>query len=97
LNAEEREGGVAIHTSGLGTLMRPRLGPANSRKESDIVLVPGMTFDFKPTVRLKRSEMKDVGERNRTVQIGEHVLITETGYIRLGNRELKPLATETHG
>ena len=92
-NAEEREGGVAIHTSGLGGLMRPRVGPANSRKESDIVLMPGMTFDFKPTVRLGRSAMKDVGENNRTVQIGEHVLITDTGYVRLGKRELKPLFT----
>ena len=93
LNAEDRSG-VVLHSSGIGNLSRPRLGPTNSRGDSDIVLVPGMTFDFKPALRMKRSAVEDVGEENRVVQIGEHFLITEKGAVRLGKRELKPITTE---
>lgn len=91
--AEDRSG-VVLHSSGIANLSRPRLGPSNSRKESDIVLVPGMTFDFKPALRMERETAQDVGRQNRTVQIGDHVLITPSGATRLGKRELKPLATE---
>ena len=93
-NAEDRSG-VVLHSSGISNLSRPRLGPSNSRGEEGIVIVPGMTFDFKPAIRLKREVMQDVKPQNRTVQIGEHVLITEKGFVRLGKRELRPLATET--
>src|SRR5215813_10469002 len=93
LNAEDRSG-VVLHSSGIANLSRPRLGPANSRGESDIVLAPGMAFDFKPAIRMKRSAIQDVSEENRSVQIGEHVLITGSGITRLGKRELKPLTTE---
>ncbi|MGH7831401.1 MAG: hypothetical protein ACREP8_14615, partial [Candidatus Binatia bacterium] len=93
LQAEDRSG-VVLHSSGIGNLSRPRLGPTNSRGDSDIVLVPGMTFDFKPALRMKRSAIEDVGRENRTVQIGEHFLITAKGAERLGKRELRPIATE---
>jgi hypothetical protein len=53
-----------------------------------------MAFDFKPVVKMKRSGTEDVGGENRTVQLGEHFLITEKGAVRLGKRELKPITTE---
>jgi Xaa-Pro aminopeptidase len=93
LNAEDRSG-VVLHSSGIANLSRPRLGPVNSRGESDIVLAPGMTFDFKPAIRMKRNAIQDVRKENRSVQIGEHVLITAASVTRLGKRELKPLTTE---
>lgn len=92
LNAEDAAG-VVLHSSGLGTLSRPRLGPSSSRQDEDIVIVPGMTFDFKPVLRLKRSVQEDVGAENRSVQIGDHILVTETGAVRLGKRALTPIAT----
>jgi len=60
----------------------------------DIILQPGMTFDLKPTIALRREVFQDIRPKNRTVQIGEHVLVTESGVIRLGKRELKPRATK---
>ncbi len=54
-----------------------------------------MTFNFKPAIRMKRSAVQDVRKENRVVQIGEHVLVTESGVARLGKRELKPLTTES--
>ncbi len=92
-NAEDRSG-VVFHGSGIGNLSRPRLGPSNSRGDSDIVLIPGMAFDFKPALRMKRSAVEDIGRENRVVQIGEHYLITDKSALRLGKRELKILATE---
>jgi Xaa-Pro aminopeptidase len=91
--AEDRSG-VVLHSSGIANLSRPRLGPANSRGESDIVIAPGMTFDFKPAIRMKRSAVQDVMKENRIVQIGEHVIVTAQGVTRLGKRELKPLTTQ---
>jgi Xaa-Pro aminopeptidase len=95
-NAEDRSG-VVFHGSGIGNLSRPRLGPSNSRGDSDIVLVPGMAFDFKPALRMKRSAVEDIGRENRVVQIGEHYLISDKGAVRVGKRRLQPLATETAG
>src|SRR5262245_4011686 len=94
LNAEDRSG-VVLHGSGMGNLSRPRLGPSNSRGDSDIVLVPGMAFDFKPAIRMKRNVSEDVRRENRIVQVGEHYLITDKGAVRLGKRELKPITTDT--
>ena len=93
LNADDRSG-VVLHSSGISNLSRPRLGPTNSRGDSDIVLVPGMAFDFKPALRMKRSAVEDIGRENRVVQIGEHYLITDKGAVRLGRRALAPLTTE---
>jgi Xaa-Pro aminopeptidase len=92
-NAEDRSG-VVFHGSGMSNLSRPRLGPNNSRGDADIVLIPGMAFDFKPALRMKRSAGEDIGRENRVVQIGEHYLITDKGALRLGKRTLAPLATE---
>ena len=92
-NVEDRSG-VVLHSSGIGNLSRPRLGPANSREDSHIVLAPGMTFDFKPAIRLKRGVVDDVRNENRVVQLGEHVIVTASGVARLGKRELKPLTTQ---
>jgi hypothetical protein len=92
LDAEDRSG-VVLHSSGIANLSRPRLGPSNSRKESDIVLAPGMTFDFKPAIRMKRAAVQDVLKENRVVQIGEHLLVGANGVARLGKRALQPLTT----
>jgi hypothetical protein len=52
-----------------------------------------MTFDFKPAIRMRREVIQDVGSQNRTVQLGDHVLVTEGGIVRLGTRALAPLTT----
>lgn len=89
--APEDRSHVVLHSSGIGNLSRPRLGPANSRGDAPIVLQPGMTFDFKPALRLKRTHAQDVGPENRVVQLGDHVLVTDIGVVRLGTRHLGPL------
>ena len=88
----EPPGGVLLHSSGMGS-QRPRVGPT-TKEDMDIVLQPGMTFDLKPTIAMQREVIEDVRPRNRSVQIGEHVVVTESGAIRLGERELKPIATK---
>ena len=89
----EDASGVMIHSSGIGNLSRPRVGPGNSEKDFPIILRPGMCFDLKPAFRLKRERMADVGARNREIQLGEHLLVTESGAVRLGTRPLGPLTT----
>jgi Xaa-Pro dipeptidase len=89
----EPPGGVLLHSSGMGS-QRPRVGPT-TKEDMDIVLQPGMTFDLKPTIAMRREVIEDVRPRNRSVQIGEHVVVTESGAIRLGQRELKPIATKS--
>jgi Xaa-Pro aminopeptidase len=89
----EPPGGVLLHSSGMGS-QRPRVGPT-TKEDMDIVLQPGMTFDLKPTIAMRREVIEDVRPRNRSVQIGEHVVVTESGAIRLGKRELKPIATKS--
>jgi hypothetical protein len=86
--------GVVLHSDGIGNLARPRIGPNNTPLDKPTVLIPGMTFDFKPAITMQRSVIADVGTTNRVVQIGENVLITETGAVRLGNRKLEPISTE---
>jgi Xaa-Pro aminopeptidase len=89
----EPPGGVLLHSSGMGS-QRPRVGPA-TKEDMDIVLQPGMTFDLKPTIVMRRDVVEDVRPKNRSVQIGEHVVVTESGAIRLGQRELKPMTTKS--
>ena len=86
--------GVVLHSDGIGNLARPRIGPNNSVLDKPIVLVPGMCFDFKPAIMMQRSVVADVGPTNRVVQIGENVVITASGAVRLGARALEPLITE---
>jgi Xaa-Pro aminopeptidase len=91
----EPPGGVLLHSSGMGS-QRPRVGPT-SKEDMDIVLQPGMTFDLKPTIAMRREVVQDVRPKNRSVQIGEHVVVTESGAVRLGQRELKAIATKSQG
>ncbi|HWP58657.1 MAG TPA: M24 family metallopeptidase [Candidatus Acidoferrales bacterium] len=84
-------GGVIIHSSGIGN-QRPRVGPI-TKHDLDIVIRPGMTFDIKPAITMRRDRLRDAGPKNRSVQIGDQVLVTETGAVRLGKRPLEPIAT----
>jgi Xaa-Pro aminopeptidase len=90
----EDTSGVSLHSSGVGNLTRPRVGIKNSVKDHDVVIRPGMAFDFKPAFRLSRQKATDVGANNREVQLGEHFLVTEQGMVRLGSRPLVPLMTQ---
>ncbi|OFW10343.1 MAG: hypothetical protein A3H96_02410 [Acidobacteria bacterium RIFCSPLOWO2_02_FULL_67_36] len=87
----ERGSGLNTHGGGLGFLSRPR----QSAEDYLVVMQPGHTFDFKPAVTLDRAKTKDVGEKNRPVQVGESILVTEKGAVRLGTRAIVPIAT--HG
>jgi hypothetical protein len=91
----EDTSGVSLHSSGIGNLTRPRVGLKNSVKDHEIVIRPGMTFDFKPAFHLKREKVADAGARNREVQLGEHFLVTDQGMVRVGSRPLVPLTTES--
>jgi hypothetical protein len=46
---------------------------------------------------MRREVVQDVRPKNRSVQIGEHVVVTESGAVRLGQRELKAIATKSQG
>jgi Xaa-Pro aminopeptidase len=85
---------VMFHSSGIGNLSRPRVGPKSGVEEFEIVLQPGMTFDYKPAVRVKRATLADVGAQNREINVGEHFLLTTEGAVRLGAREIVPIATQ---
>jgi Xaa-Pro aminopeptidase len=85
----EKGGGLNTHGGGLGFLSRPR----QSAEDNLVVMQPGHTFDFKPAVTLDRARTRDVGERNRPVQVGESILVRETGAVRLGTRAIVPIAT----
>jgi hypothetical protein len=54
-----------------------------------------MTFDFKPAIHINREKMADAGAKNRDIQVGEHFLVTEESMVRLGAREIAPLATQS--
>lgn len=82
-------GGVALHSGGIGRV-RPRLGTG---PDGEIIIQPGHTFDWKPSVTLNRSRTRDAGEENRDVQLGESYLVTESGVERFGDRSLGPIAT----
>lgn len=85
----ERGSGTNTHGGGIGFLSRPR----QSAQDNLVIMQPGHTFDFKPTVTLDRAKTKDVGDRNRPVQLGESILVTDRGAVRLGTRPLVPIAT----
>ncbi len=86
-----RGSGADTHGAGIGFLSRPR----QSREDDLVVMRPGHAFDFKPSIALDRRKIRDAGERNRSVQLGEGYLVTETGVVRLGTRPLAPLVTGT--
>ncbi|MEI6669486.1 MAG: M24 family metallopeptidase [Acidobacteriota bacterium] len=81
-------GGVAVHSGGMGQA-RPRGG-----RDNEMIMQPGHVFDFKPSLALQRTAIKDVGERNRSVQLGDAILVTDTGVARLGTRRLVPITTQ---
>ena len=85
----ERGSGLNTHGGGLGFLSRPRQSP----EDNLVVMQAGHTFDFKPAVTLDRAKTKDVREKNRSVQLGESILVTDKGAVRLGTRPLLPIAT----
>jgi Xaa-Pro dipeptidase len=72
-----KPGRLIIHSGGLGDL--PRTG--SSGQSSDVVLEPGMVFDIKPAFAVKGR-----GE----AQIGDSVVVTPKGALRLGKRDLTP-------
>jgi len=74
--------GVVVHTNGLGSDY-PRIGPRMMRgNEASLVLQPGMTFTFKPVLKLAS------GTR---AQFGDPLTITESGARRLGRRPMEPI------
>ncbi len=87
LNADG--GGLGVHSGGIGQ-SRVRSG-----QDQAIIMQPGHSFDFKPSVRLRRERMADVGQQNRAVQLGESLLVTEGGVVRYGSRRMGPIATHT--
>lgn len=86
----EKGSGLNTHGGGLGFLSRPR----QSAEDNIVVMQPGHIFDFKPAVTLDRAKTKDVGDKNRSVQLGESLLVTDKGAVRLGTRPLVPIATQ---
>ncbi len=86
----ERGSGLNTHGGGIGFLSRPR----QSAEDNLVVMQPGHTFDFKPAVTLDRAKTKDAGDKNRSVQLGESILVTDKGAVRLGTRPLVPIATQ---
>jgi Xaa-Pro aminopeptidase len=86
----EKGSGLNTHGGGIGFLSRPR----QSAEDNPVVMQPGHSFDFKPAVILDRAKIKDVGEKNRMVQVGESILVTEKGAVRLGTRAIVPIATD---
>lgn len=86
-----RGSGADTHGAGIGFLSRPR----QSREDDLVVMLPGHAFDFKPSLVLDRAAPGSGRDRNRSVQLGEAYLVTETGVVRLGTRPLAPLATGT--
>jgi Xaa-Pro aminopeptidase len=81
-------GGVAVHSGGVGQA-RPRGG-----RDNEMLIQPGHVFDFKPSLALQRALIKDVGERNRSVQLGDAILVTDSGAVRIGTRRFEPIATQ---
>jgi Xaa-Pro aminopeptidase len=71
----ERAGQLVIHSGGLGTM--PRGGSTGD--VGKLVLQTGMVFDVKPNFNLKDGS---------AVQIGDSIVVTETGARRLGTRKM---------
>ncbi len=59
----------------------PRMEPNRPDENLDLVLMPGMVFTIKPRIPIK-------GVAAPAAQVGDPVLVTETGAERLGRRQL---------
>jgi len=79
--------GVVYHTGGAAG-DGPRMGPTRPDENSDLVVQPGMVFTIKPRFAIE-------GVRAPSAQIGDPVLITETGAERLGRRKLELITLGT--
>ena len=66
----------------------PRGGPTRPDENSDLVILPGMVFTIKPRFTIE-------GVEAPSAQIGDPVLITETGAERLGRRKLELITLGT--
>ncbi len=75
--------GVVFHTGGASG-DGPRMGPTRPDENSDLVIQPGMVFTIKPRFAIE-------GVEAPSAQIGDPVLITETGAERLGRRKLEQI------
>jgi len=75
--------GVVFHTAGASG-DGPRMGWGRDEENSDLVIEPGMVFTMKPRVPIP-------GVDTPNSQIGDAVLITDTGAVRLGRRKLEPI------
>ena len=79
--------GVVFHTGGARG-DGPRMGPNREDENSDLVIQPGMVFTIKPRFAIE-------GVEAPSAQIGDPVLITETGAERLGRRKLELITLGT--
>ena len=79
--------GVVYHTGGASG-DGPRMGPTRPDENSDLVIQPGMVFTIKPRFAIE-------GVRAPSAQVGDPVLITETGAERLGRRKLEVITLGT--
>ena len=79
--------GVVLHTGGASG-DGPRGGPTRPDENSDLVILPGMVFTIKPRFTIE-------GVEAPSAQIGDPVLITETGAERLGRRKLELITLGT--
>jgi Xaa-Pro aminopeptidase len=79
--------GVVYHTGGAHG-DGPRMGPGRDDENSDLVIKPGMVFTIKPRFAIN-------GVEAPSSQIGDPVLITETGAERLGKRKLELITLGT--
>lgn len=79
--------GVVFHTGGARG-DGPRMGPNRDDENSDLVIKPGMVFTIKPRFAIK-------GVEAPSAQVGDPVLITETGAERLGRRKLEVITLGT--
>ncbi len=79
--------GVVFHTGGASG-DGPRMGPTRPDENSDLVIQPGMVFTIKPRFAIE-------GVEAPSAQVGDPVLITETGAERLGRRKLELITLGT--
>ncbi len=73
---------MLFHSAGLGD--GPRMGLMR-QETPDLLIEPTMVFTLKPRILIKGAQP--------TAQIGDPVLVTETGARRLGKRKLEVIST----
>ena len=76
--------GAVFHTGGPSG-DGPRMGPDREHENQDLVMQSGMVFTIKPRIPIK-------GVEAPAAQIGDPVLITDSGAQRLGRRKLEVIS-----